>query len=42
MWRDLYKNYMTSKILKIYQIHRGMHFPTLPLIPVQDFHLFNG
>jgi len=42
MWRDLYKNYMTAKILKIYQIHRATHFPALPLIPVQDFHMLNG
>lgn len=42
MWRDLYKNYVTSKIMKIYQIHRATHFPTLSLIPVQDFHILNS
>jgi hypothetical protein len=42
MNRDLYKHYTTAKILKIYQIHRATHFPTLPLIPVQDFHILNG
>lgn len=42
MRRDAYKAYITSKIIKIYQIHRGTHFPTLPFLPIQDFKNLNG
>ena len=28
--------------MKIYQIHRATHFPTLPLISIQDYTSLNG
>lgn len=40
--RDAYKTYVTQKIMKIYKIHRGTHFPAIPLIPVQDHNILNG
>jgi hypothetical protein len=42
MRRDAYKAYVTQKIMKIYHIHRATHFPTLPLISIQDYNSLNG
>jgi hypothetical protein len=42
MRRDAYKTYITQRIMKIYKIHRGTHFPTLPLISIQDYNILNG
>jgi hypothetical protein len=42
MRRDAYKSYITDQIMKIYRIHRATHFPTLPLISIQDYNLLNG
>jgi hypothetical protein len=42
MKRDLFKNYEVNEILKIYQIHRGNMFATLPFIPINDFKTLNS
>lgn len=42
MRRDAYKAYITKKIMSIYHIHRATHFPTLPLISIQDYNILNG
>jgi len=42
MWRDYFKSYLTNKLERIYHIHRATLFPTLPLIPVQDYATLNG
>ena len=42
MLRDAYKHYLTSRLLKVYQIHKASHFPTLPLLPVYDHIAINN
>ena len=42
LWRDSFKTYITTKLERIYHIHRATLFPTLPIIPVQDYHTLNG
>lgn len=42
LWRDYFKHYAVDKIERIYKIHRASLFPTLPLVPVQDFVTLNG
>lgn len=42
MKQNLFKNYLTFQFTKIYQIHRGVLFAPLSLIPVVDFDTLNG
>ena len=42
MKQNLYKNYLTYEFTKIYQIHRGVLFSPLSLIPVVDYDNLNG
>lgn len=42
MKQNLYKNYLTDEFTKIYQIHRGVLFSPLSLIPVADNEFLNG
>lgn len=42
MKQNLYRNYLTYEFIKIYQIHRGVLFVPLSLVPVVDFDVLNG
>lgn len=42
MKQNLFRNYTTEEFIKIYQIHRGVLFSPLSLIPVVDFLTLNG
>lgn len=42
MKQNLFKNYLTYAFTKIFQIHRGVHFTPLSLIPVADIETING
>lgn len=42
MRRELFREYQVNDILKIYQIHRGNLFVTLPFGPIRDFQTLNG
>jgi hypothetical protein len=37
MKQNLFKNYLTQQFTQIYQIHQGVLFTPLSLIPVVDF-----
>ena len=42
MRQNLFKNFLTYELTKIYQLHRGILFTPLSLIPVADFDTING
>lgn len=42
MRQNLFKNYYSFELTKIYQLHRGILFTPLPLVPVNDTDTING
>ena len=42
MRQNLFRDYLSYELTKLYQIHRGVLFPPLSLIPVQDYETLNG
>jgi hypothetical protein len=42
MKQNLFKNYLTDEIFKIFKYHRGVLFTPISLIPVVDYETING
>ena len=42
MRQNLYRNYLTDEIINVYQVHRGVLFTPLSLVPLSSTETLNG